>query len=1127
MRPRRVEIWSDLQCDGGTRLAVFRGALSAQETRQTSGLPQLSFTYPAAATAHAQVREWRVIRFDYSDSSFDEWVIVGVGELRSDLRVTLTCAGPGVKLANVMVSRSDADGTVMLDFEAPALTPTQQLTNFILPPATAAGMHFTLGTVDPTGVCDMRYGFGQDAGWDSAWSALQRLAQVVRNPTGGPCEVDIRRNGTSGYIVDFLNQIGASATTFDVRFRRNLPDGWKRDRSTNRQATRIFPRGSETDGVAATIARARWKVTAKSSNTLTLADPAGSDGPVGFDSQLNGLYVRRIDGTLTQVSTSTASSQQVVVADATGITVGDLIEFRRTSAGDYLTYLEHPAAKTTYGLIGKTLARPDLPVTVNLGDNTVCREYAGGSSSLPDRWTPVGGASFTKNTTDFTRIRYGAASFRLQGVNDGDGADTPYSAVKPTAASPIFPGFIGFWLDAGQVRVELIVAKDPASVTSIARSGTTATVTMGAAHGLAKGDRVEILGANETAYNGIRLITSVPSSTTFTYDVTGSPSTPATGTITAAWCRRIPEGTEGWAGTNETKRWKELGVDDQATNLNALAATRAKFRIVQDGSTPCDVYVNYYQITQSPTQLPFVDGSGPAKLWQEGNRYLKAYNAPLSSYTGSALNLQELDPLTWPWGSAAPTLGGPIKVTDDYYGVVSTRILALQRDPFNPVVTGLTLSDDPGDLIDILVGDRRPSAQPKSVKSSIDPSVEWTLTRPAATPGIISVRLSARPDDRAPIYYWIGGETQAPPSQSLVQAGAPSDTLWGTYSVPFGVNQVQSTDLRVWTYCQSGGSRGKPRSFRVEKDTLPSIVSLQLQEAPSLNLKVNWTPDDDVRAARVYVAVGDWPVTQAVITSLTRVSSTATAVTSAPHNLVTGDSVKVSGAAGSAYNIEATVTVVDAYTFTYTVSGTPTTPDTGTSIRFTSGRCIPLQTDFKAEMAVDPSGGGTDSSGAAIAGGTEYKQASGFSNSDKVYVVVVPIDWRGNVGPANLRGVAKLTMAAATDPTITSMAASRTAEGTACDSTHGAQYTFTWAQTDLVDGTHKVVIFAGDSTTTETNPASNLSATVRVPFQHTFGKWDPLITIALSWQLLDGSNNVIQSGTLPSNSFTSSCEGGV
>lgn len=68
-------------------------------------------------------------------------------------------------------------------------------------------------------------------------------------------------------------------------------------------------------------------------------------------------------------------------------------------------------------------------------------------------------------------------------------------------------------------------------VTSITRATATATVTC-TAHGFTSGDQVNIRGANQAEYNGDFLVT-VTGANTFTYTVSGTPATPATGTIIA------------------------------------------------------------------------------------------------------------------------------------------------------------------------------------------------------------------------------------------------------------------------------------------------------------------------------------------------------------------------------------------------------------------------------------------------------------------------------------------------------------------------------------------------------------------------------------------------------------------
>jgi len=71
------------------------------------------------------------------------------------------------------------------------------------------------------------------------------------------------------------------------------------------------------------------------------------------------------------------------------------------------------------------------------------------------------------------------------------------------------------------------------SVTSITRSGTTVTVTTTTDHGLQEGQAVVIAGAVETDYNGTFDVASVTSSTVYTYEISTTPTTPATGTITS------------------------------------------------------------------------------------------------------------------------------------------------------------------------------------------------------------------------------------------------------------------------------------------------------------------------------------------------------------------------------------------------------------------------------------------------------------------------------------------------------------------------------------------------------------------------------------------------------------------
>jgi hypothetical protein len=89
--------------------------------------------------------------------------------------------------------------------------------------------------------------------------------------------------------------------------------------------------------------------------------------------------------------------------------------------------------------------------------------------------------------------------------------------------------------DLENVRVLVYVSSGgslPYNVTvTITGSGTTATV-IHSGHGLITGNKIMILGANESEYNGIHSVTYI-SVDSYSYTMSGTPASPATGTITA------------------------------------------------------------------------------------------------------------------------------------------------------------------------------------------------------------------------------------------------------------------------------------------------------------------------------------------------------------------------------------------------------------------------------------------------------------------------------------------------------------------------------------------------------------------------------------------------------------------
>jgi hypothetical protein len=93
----------------------------------------------------------------------------------------------------------------------------------------------------------------------------------------------------------------------------------------------------------------------------------------------------------------------------------------------------------------------------------------------------------------------------------------------------------------------------PAGATvTITRSGSTASVSH-SSHGMSEGQTIVIRGANEDEYNGVYAIENVTSNA-YDYTVTGTPDTPATGTITATAV--ILAGTTGANGQLTTSTFE-------------------------------------------------------------------------------------------------------------------------------------------------------------------------------------------------------------------------------------------------------------------------------------------------------------------------------------------------------------------------------------------------------------------------------------------------------------------------------------------------------------------------------------------------------------------------------------------
>ena len=136
------------------------------------------------------------------------------------------------------------------------------------------------------------------------------------------------------------------------------------------------------------------------------------------------------------------------------------------------------------------------------------------------------------------------------------------------------------------------------------------------------------------------------------------------------------------------------------------------------------------------------------------------------------------------------------------------------------------------------------------------------------------------------------------------------------------------------TYTVNTGLSVGTASFKIDNpSSISGTATLEELNAFSYNQGfIGGIPTaSEARDSRIEVIAGS--VRQdgnKTVTSITRSGSTAT-VTQINHGYATGYLVYITGANETEYNVEgASITVLDADTYTYTVAGTPATPATGT-----------------------------------------------------------------------------------------------------------------------------------------------------------------------------------------------------
>ncbi len=234
--------------------------------------------------------------------------------------------------------------------------------------------------------------------------------------------------------------------------------------------------------------------------------------------------------TSTGVVTLSTITRVGVVATATtstahGLATGEFIAITGCTPSDYngvfqITVLN--STSFTYTMASVPSGSASVVGTYTIGITDAIETLMNYSSPTTQKlFAAVNGSFYDCSTNPATLLYAGSfANDRWQHINFSTAGGNFLVACNGADATMLYDGTAWY---------KMATTATAQTISSLTSSGTTATVTTSSAHGLVTDNRVVISGATETPYNGTFRIT-VTGSTTFTYTMASSTTSPATGT---------------------------------------------------------------------------------------------------------------------------------------------------------------------------------------------------------------------------------------------------------------------------------------------------------------------------------------------------------------------------------------------------------------------------------------------------------------------------------------------------------------------------------------------------------------------------------------------------------------------
>jgi hypothetical protein len=425
---QRCELWTDLQCAGGTRQAILpldhctRLETTTRIARDDDGILELS----KDAAAYAYLAIGCVLRLLYTDGTFDEWRIAEVQDASRSSRTAR------VRLQSVLLDLNVKDTPFSVtnskittfDIDYTDKTPLELVTLIMA----QAPSWFDVGTITPNRIIDLSVSKSYPL------RALRGVVNALR-AAGVACELDYRRNGTAGYYIDIVTSIGSTAQDVDVRTAKNLLATTRTARLGD-QASSVYMIGGagvQRSGTPATIALGVWDVASVSGSDVELRGIEGCDDPILYDDQFNNAYLEKTDGTYTQITDTVASTQKVTVASAATIAAGQWLRLVSNSSGDDLTRLANPAAVVPLTQ-SRIIELSGLTDRINYVVNPTFERWTAG---VPDGWTETDTLGAGTISEETAVVWHGTRSMKV--VVACPGGSTPLVSFQSTSVNMSAP----------------------------------------------------------------------------------------------------------------------------------------------------------------------------------------------------------------------------------------------------------------------------------------------------------------------------------------------------------------------------------------------------------------------------------------------------------------------------------------------------------------------------------------------------------------------------------------------------------------------------------------------------------------------------------------------------------------